>query len=1372
MSRARFGMSLLLATFVGVLFIVFNQFDNLNKEYTTAELLQKRIQKKKGIFVKSNPKFDHPSEYFEYHKGIRTRENQEKPSYPVNYKIKELRRAKEMLPKNARTAGLQFFERGPFNTPGRSRSLIVDPEDINLDTWILGTVGGGIWKTTDGGVNWTNTSKDLPSLAVTTMDYCKSNPEVIYAGTGEAVGGSVGIIGSGVYKSVNGGDSWVSLSSTVSKEFSVVNRAAVHPQDPETIIICTAQADWDRNFRSSIFKSTDGGDSWAEVYESDKWVTQVIFNPENPNTVFATSWGEGIIKSTDGGNSWVKKLAGFHNVSGRVEVAVAPSDTSWIYASAVGDAKNANYDLYLSIDAGESWVVIDQLYENKRFDFLGGQGDYDHTVAVHPFNKEVVYIGGVDLWKTEILSAQSEQEVIEVVVDVSNGSNSFWDFVNFGADYFQGRLEIGSNLPDEQFANVIMITGPGVNQLAHRFTVNKKGSGVPDNEFKYQDYVEVPFQVWDIDNQRQLMVSFRDQQEDGGFTLLNQNTAAGDEENHSREYVYIHGVEYSETPNASIAQNGGDNIGHTFNQMYFFWPFLRESKSFDSANPEVDTINIEYLQEIMELRASNHFNVSDAYNNYDKKNNAYDTDLGQFIFHPDHHFLTLLPINPTDSTFEIFDCSDGGIYHSNSAKDPGINDGDWLSAGKGVISGQFYGADKKPGEEVYIGGMQDNGTWRSPDNTEAEKTTTYSLSLTGDGFEAIWHNTDPESIIASSQFNGFAKTSDGGDTWFEATRGLTGSSPFISKLSNSPAKPDILFTVTSDGVFKSTNFGTSWELTPITEKWGLTSFLDVDVSRINYNVVWAGSGMSATQNLHVSTDGGKTFNTTNNYDLATLGNISGLYAHPIEDSTAYALFSFSEGPKILRTTDLGQTWEDISGFHSGTVSTNGFPDVAVYDLLVRPDDPNILWAGTEIGIFESINNGETWTFLDSELGSVAVWQMKPVDDQIVIATHGRGIWSAMLDEFVEVTFTPALVDGGTTIEGDLYLRIDFNSPYDSTVLYADNNIFYKISSTGVKKDSLLRISDSGLAENKVYGINMVSYRNGKPFSSESGEVVFYTVGNPVVEYVNDFNNKDSSDFVGIGFSLNQPSGFTNFAIHSEHPYPEGVNYPEGSYELVYYLKNPVTVGERNTRFQYRDIAIIEIGDTGSKFGEENFYDYVVVEASLNGYDWISIANGYDANKQISWKNAFNAGNDGDPSLYIANDILLNSKFETGDELLFRFRLYTDPLSNGWGWSIDDLSIMEVPITGMEDDFKEKALVYPNPAGEIVNVKMKVPETQAFQFSLIDINGRQARANWTQTLGSGDQIFQIARNGLKQGVYFLRIAGLRHGEFSLHKIVFK
>ena len=207
-------------------------------------------------------------------------------------------------------------------------------------------------------------------------------------------------------------------------------------------------------------------------------------------------------------------------------------------------------------------------------------------------------------------------------------------------------------------------------------------------------------------------------------------------------------------------------------------------------------------------------------------------------------------------------------------------------------------------------------------------------------------------------------------------------------------------------MWRSTNFGGSWSLSSVDPAdWGgLSSFHDVRVSKADPDVVWAGARMDTAGTIVVSTDGGLTFDGTTVWPDVTMGRISGLATHPTEPNTAYVLFSYGERPKILKTTDLGATWTDISGFGTGSVSTNGFPDVAVYDLLVWPNDPEHIWVGTEIGLVESLDGGATWALADNGLPAVGIWMLTAVEDEIVVATHGRGIWS---------TTVPELLDGQT-----------------------------------------------------------------------------------------------------------------------------------------------------------------------------------------------------------------------------------------------------------------------------------------------------------------------------------------------------------------------
>jgi hypothetical protein len=175
-----------------------------------------------------------------------------------------------------------------------------------------------------------------------------------------------------------------------------------------------------------------------------------------------------------------------------------------------------------------------------------------------------------------------------------------------------------------------------------------------------------------------------------------------------------------------------------------------------------------------------------------------------------------------------------------------------------------------------------------------------------------------------------------------------------------------------------------------------SSAIDVEVSKADPSIVWAGQGIfdGPVLNIFISEDYGESFNPVNSFTDVELGFITAIETHPVDPNTAFLLFSYKGSPKILRTEDKGNSWEDISGYGTENISNNGFPDVVVLSLLVMPHDPDVLWAGTEIGIVESVDNGLSWHLLDSEFPNVAVYKMLYQDNQIILATHGRGIWTA------------------------------------------------------------------------------------------------------------------------------------------------------------------------------------------------------------------------------------------------------------------------------------------------------------------------------------------------------------------------------------------
>jgi hypothetical protein len=185
-------------------------------------------------------------------------------------------------------------------------------------------------------------------------------------------------------------------------------------------------------------------------------------------------------------------------------------------------------------------------------------------------------------------------------------------------------------------------------------------------------------------------------------------------------------------------------------------------------------------------------------------------------------------------------------------------------------------------------------------------------------------------------------------------------------------------------------------------------------------------------------------------------------------------------------------------------------------------------------------------------------------------------------------------------------------------------------------------------------------------------------------YLNDYSVA-TDDFFAAGFTVQTPSGFTNAAIHSEHPYITDDGFPGNERNLTYQLKVPVEIKATESLLKFDEIVLVEPGANGSVFGDDDFFDYVIVEGSKDGgLTWVALGPGYDSRDRSAWLTRYNSSIDnanngnslatGDPSLYFTRTYNILDKFSAGDQVVFRFRLFIDQLSTGWGWAIDNLKI--------------------------------------------------------------------------------------------------
>ena len=255
---------------------------------------------------------------------------------------------------------------------------------------------------------------------------------------------------------------------------------------------------------------------------------------------------------------------------------------------------------------------------------------------------------------------------------------------------------------------------------------------------------------------------------------------------------------------------------------------------------------------------------------------------------------------------------------------------------------------------------------------------------------------------------------------------------------------------------------------------------------------------------------------------------------------------------------------------------------------------------------------------------------------------------------------------------------------------------------------------------------------------------------PANTFSTDFNASPNDDFAKIGgWDIIQPTGFTNGALHSAHPYKNGGDEDLQSSTLSL-LRTPILVKENadSATISFDEVVLVEPGETGSLFGNTDFYDYVVVEGSYDGGgSWIPFDDGYDASSDAVWLKTFNGsgvngtflGADGKTyptsdsrgaglaSMYKTRTIkmLSSGDFVGGDVILIRFRLFSDELTYGWGWAIDNLKIQvppPPPVLATEPIAEKTISVYPNPTPDEVKITASLPKPGRVQMEVISSNG--------------------------------------------------
>ena len=267
-------------------------------------------------------------------------------------------------------------------------------------TFFMGTTGGGVWKTEDGGGSWQNISDGFFDVgSIGSIEVSLSDPNVIYVGTGSASPRGNVSVGKGIYKSTDGGKSW---QKTGLEQTGQLGKIQIHPNNPDVLYVAALGNIFGSNAERGVFRSRDGGKSWDKVlYVNDSTgVVDLVMDPTNPRVLYAGAWqterkpwtlidggkGSGLFKSTDGGGTWKRLDGGLPTgIVGRVGVAVSPvnSQRVWAIMEHVDEDKGG---IYLSEDAGDSWKRINRKREYRQrawyYSRLFADPQQEHTLYV------------------------------------------------------------------------------------------------------------------------------------------------------------------------------------------------------------------------------------------------------------------------------------------------------------------------------------------------------------------------------------------------------------------------------------------------------------------------------------------------------------------------------------------------------------------------------------------------------------------------------------------------------------------------------------------------------------------------------------------------------------------------------------------------------------------------------------------------------------------------------------------------------------------------------------------------------------------------------------------------------------------------------
>ncbi|MBI2808309.1 MAG: PDZ domain-containing protein [Planctomycetes bacterium] len=903
---------------------------------------------------------------------------------------------------------------GPANMGGRITSIAVFEADPTC--YYVATASGGLLKTTNNGSTFTHLFDKENTVSLGAVAVAPTNRDIVWVGTGEANPRNSVSWGDGVYKSTDGGTSWKNMGL---KQSFQIGKIIIHPKNPNIVYVAALGRLYGPNKERGLFKTTDGGKNWQQVWHLDDktGAIDLVMHPANPETLIMASWerqrdefdtfvgdakpppaadayapvkthapGGGIFKSVDGGKTWKKLAQGLPRANmGRIGLDWSRKNPNLVVAiidtdqagkglppsrAYVGIAfANSPKGVRITSVADKSPAAIAKLAKGDLLVSLNGKAIKSTSDFLVPMQKlspgdkiKLAYQRGDKNGNAEItLALRPGQPKKKAGKGAKKGGKG------------GPRASLGIQIEESEDGLVLV-------ELVDKAAAQKAGLKVGDVLLAVEsikvgttqtlfktlagkrigDTVKIVYQRGK--EKKTLTVKLEaaplgtpGRPYSGGF-LAGQRANVQD----------IQGPEGPDTGGIYKSTDAGETWTrvNSLNERPFYFSVVRCDPNDEKS---IYSLGINLWRSADEGR-------------------TFSTDGINSGFHVDLHDMW---INPKDSRHLLLG-TDGGLYVS-------YNRGAHWEFLDHMALGQFYhvAVDTRRPYRVY-GGLQDNGSWGGPSNTLRPSGPTvadFQFIQGGDGFVCRVDPNDPDIVYSESQGgNMFRRNLRTGESKSLRPKIQSGAgryrfnwnTPFILSSHNSH-----IFYAAANYVFRSVKQGENLRIiSPEITRTKHGSATALSESPKDPGVLWVGSDDGA---VWVTRDGGKSWTDVSaNFKLPGPRWVASIEASRLASGRCYVVFdahrSDDDEPYVYVTENFGQTWRSLRA---------NLPKTSTRVLREDIKNANLLYLGTEFALFASIDRGESWFKLNGkELPTVAIHEIAQATtaNEIVAATHGRSLW--------------------------------------------------------------------------------------------------------------------------------------------------------------------------------------------------------------------------------------------------------------------------------------------------------------------------------------------------------------------------------------------